>query len=777
MEGTGPLGSTAILDALPEAILVVAASGRIVHVNHAAERLLDRPAWDLVGHQLSEVAPGPWESPDPVPQEGQPRALERRDGSVVWIEWSRGSCPSNNGESLWVISLRSVRTPELKPLETEDRSAPPTAVAEAAERRDYSILDLIPVGVVVVEGPLATIQLVNSAGRRIWGRDFSGYEFKHYAEVAPALSADGSTLEAHQRPLWRAFYHGERVRQKLHCEGTDGKRRVIEVNAAPLPGERAGAIATFQDITERVELQSDLATRAAQLKALLDHLPVGVAYFDVDCRCRACNGPAWRILGRSRSEIIGLTAEELFVDAPGLLRAVRFCVNEHAPHAQVNAPWAEVPGGASTRYLDWRFEPLSTSSEPIGALALIVDVTARKQSSDKMKAAKEAAELSAQNKSRFLSAISHDLRTPINALNLLASMLKKLVRVRQGDEELAKLVKNLDRASSTLVEMVNDLLDLTSFDSGALTQRVTEFELRSWLEAMLGPLEETAKAKPLDFRWSLEGPNVWVRADRVNLGRVVTNLVGNAIKFTEQGGVEVTVHSPVEGELRIRVEDTGSGIPAEQLERIFDEFAQLRNPERDRSKGTGLGLAIARRLVEAVGGRMEVHSRLGAGSRFTVTYPVRVTAEPRPAVDPASLSSEAAAPIDDDKPLVLLVEDDETTRGPMVSLLEISGYEVEAVADGESALAALRLRRPAVVLLDLMMPKMDGIEVLRRIRDDEDLTDLPVLILSGDMLEERIGQLNALGVSGTLSKPIDFDALLQTLGQALSRAPAQTTTA
>ncbi|WP_390622220.1 ATP-binding protein [Tautonia marina] len=640
--------------------------------------------------------------------------------------------------------------------------------AEAEHRRFQSIVDLIPIGVVLVTGPNPRVTLINPACREMLGRDhLAPMSLQQFSRLFPVRALDGSPIAEFNRPLWRSFFRAEEVRETIRYVRPDGVERIFEVIAHPFPTVDGGAIATYHDITERSELQSDLSMRAAQLKALLDHLPVGVAYFDLDCQCRACNGPAWRILGRSRSQIIGATAAELFADSPDLLSAVRRCVADLEPHVQINAPWTEATGGDSIRYLEWRFEPLLTSNrEPIGALALIGDVTARKRTADAMQKAKDDAERSARNKSRFLSAISHDLRTPVNALNLLAETIGRRLGELPRDDELTRLSSYLKRASGNLAELVSDLLDLTCFDSGVINQHQVEFPIEDWLDSTLGPMRLAAQEKKLTFTWEFEGTHHWIRADRVKLGRVLSNLVGNAIKFTESGFIRVRITLPTDGRLQFCVEDSGPGIPATQLGQIFDEFAQLRNPERDRTKGTGLGLAICRRLVEAVGGRMEVSSTSGTGSCFIAVFPVTPLPCP-PGTYSSSIQHSSEGTTLGDRPRVLLVEDDETTRLPMSHLLELSGFDVQTACDGPEALEWLAQERPTLVLLDLMMPRMDGIEVLRRIRGDNQLADLPVLILSGDVLDERIQQLRSLGVSGTLSKPIDFDRLLTVLEELL----------
>jgi CheY-like chemotaxis protein/nitrogen-specific signal transduction histidine kinase len=413
----------------------------------------------------------------------------------------------------------------------------------------------------------------------------------------------------------------------------------------------------------------------------------------------------------------------------------------------------------------------SDPSKPRGALALLVDVTDRTRAGVELQRSRDAAEQASKRKTQFLSAVSHDLRTPVNALSLQAELLARLIEVRgEPDEELVQLTADIRQVAANLIELINDLLDLARFDSGMVDFQPTDFALDAFLEQTLAPLETTAAQKGLDFTWRVDRPGRVVRGDRVKLGRVLVNLVSNAVKFTDSGSVDVTARAAPDGGLVVAVRDTGSGIPEDQLERVFDEFAQLRNPERDRTKGTGLGLAICRRLVEGVGGRLTVESRLGRGSTFTARYPVDHMAADvnaplaRPAPQPGERAS-LAAPI-------LLVEDDPNRRDTLARLLRHAGYVVETAADGRSALEVLGHIRPALVLLDLMMPGMEGGEVLRRIRKSPDWQDLKVVLLTGDVLSGRTADLMAMNVDGILAKPVDFNQLLDLVARFANQRPA-----
>jgi PAS domain S-box-containing protein len=656
-----------------------------------------------------------------------------------------------------------------------------TARVEAEDQRQklQTILNMLPMGVLLAEGQDGRLTVVNPAGQEVWGEAIASCTLSELDTVFPVTSMEGRRYEPGEHPLQRAMQQNQRVHEMLRYRRPDGQDGVLDVTAAPFPGPRGGAVATFRDVTNRLRMELELSERAAQFKALLDHLPVGVAYFDYNCVCRASNGPALRILGRSRNEITGASADDLFAQAPELRAAVARCVRDQTSHAEQAKPWPEPLGSEGLRYLDWRFEPLpATARGQTGALALIVDVTDRKCAEDELKVAKEAAEQTARNKSRFLSAVSHDLRTPVNALSLLAELLLHITRRHDDPEgELTHTAHDIRQAAANLIELINDLLDLARFDSGDVAHRPSEFSLEEWLDGTLEPLLLTAHSKNLELTWSVDQPGRVLRTDRVKLSRVLMNLVGNAIKFTERGVVTINAGRTADGWLSLAVHDTGPGIPDDQRERIFDEFAQLRNSERDRNKGTGLGLAICKRLVEAAGGRLMVESSLGSSSTFTALYPAEHIQESSRTVMPAPLESGSSSRPGTQrcvatKAPLLIVEDDSRSRQALARLLEHSSYSVELASDGPSALAILERLRPALILLDLMLPGMDGVEVLRRVRGMPDLQDLPVVLLSGDILHAHLDDLVNLGVAETLAKPVDFEALLNVIARHVEPDPA-----
>jgi CheY-like chemotaxis protein len=241
------------------------------------------------------------------------------------------------------------------------------------------------------------------------------------------------------------------------------------------------------------------------------------------------------------------------------------------------------------------------------------------------------------------------------------------------------------------------------------------------------------------------------------------------VKFTERGLVKIEVSRAPGGALELRVRDTGPGIPAEHLTSIFSEFFQVRNDERDRSKGSGLGLAISRRIMQAFGGSLQVESRIGAGSVFTATLPAeRVLGEP-----PAS-SGLSEAPLTGrdlpDHASILVIDDDAISREALIVLLEEEGYEVLTASGGEEGLKAVEEHRPNVLLLDMMMPGMDGVEVIRRIRQEPELGRVRIIALTGDVTRERRQKVFESGADQFVAKPFRIPELLDTVREILRQA-------
>jgi PAS domain S-box-containing protein len=378
-------------------------------------------------------------------------------------------------------------------------------------------------------------------------------------------------------------------------------------------------------VHERLEHRSwELEDQKQRLQTILDTVPLGIAMSSVGQSQMYLNPTAERML-----DLTDRHADRMyrFSEVQSVLRNdVELKPNEYTlPRALAGEQISDEELEIRTRS-GGRFTAL-VSASPIrdragvivAAVTAFVDITPLKQLQDEFDRRRRDAEEASIRKSRFLAVVSHDIRSPANAISLLAELILRTAKNPKDVAEIPELAGELQRSSLSLVHLVSDVLDLSRLDAGRVELHESEFTASQWISDECRQLQPLAEQKKLQFDFSAP-PSMRLRADRIKMSRVLNNLVGNAIKFTESGQVHVTAERLADGRLRITVADSGIGIEPEDLPRIFDEFFQLKNPGRDR-KGSGLGLSISKRLVEVMGGQLEVSSEPGKGSTFSATLP------------------------------------------------------------------------------------------------------------------------------------------------------------
>jgi len=365
--------------------------------------------------------------------------------------------------------------------------------------------------------------------------------------------------------------------------------------------------------------------------------------------------------------------------------------------------------------------------------------------------AREAAEAASRAKSQFLANMSHEIRTPINGIVGMADLLA----ATRLDDRQQRYLNAVQRSAGTLIELVDDVLDLSKVEAGRLELHPVDFELRSVVEDVVELVRARAHAKGLhlDFRIAPDLPRA-LRGDATLVRRILTNLVGNAIKFTERGSVSVEV-TPVQSEhavhVRFAVADSGIGLTPAQAGRIFDAFTQADASHARKYGGTGLGLAICRELAELMGGRIGVTSEPGQGSKFWFT--ARFDRAATPAAARSAGTSTALAALAGH---VLLVEDNELNREVACDMLEALGLRVSLAANGLEAANAVASTRFALVLMDCQMPELDGFEATSRIRAREaaaNLPRVPIVALTANAVRGDRERCMAAGMDGYLAKP------------------------
>ncbi|MEM9657820.1 MAG: PAS domain-containing protein, partial [Planctomycetota bacterium] len=554
----------------------------------------------------------------------------------------------------------------------------------------------------------------------------------------------------------------------------DEQSRWIERIKGPLrgaDGEIRGVQVLFWDVTGRRQTEQALDLERGLLHSLMDNIPDAIYFKDRESRfIRVSRAMQDKHGLADPDEVVGQTDEDLFTE-------------EHAQQALADEREIMRTGEPLVARLERETWPhrndtwVSTTKMPlrnsdgatVGTFGISRDVTELKQAQDQLLHARDAANAASKAKSDFLANVSHEIRTPMNGI---IGMTELLLNTELSDEqhEYQSIVKS---SAHALLSLLNSILDFSKIESGKLELEIVPFELRETIGNTLQTLAARAAQKGLELavRIPPEAPERLL-GDPSRLRQILVNLVGNAIKFTDRG--EVVVEVAVDSidrhmsDLHFTVRDTGPGVPPEKQARIFEAFSQADASTTRKYGGTGLGLAISTQLVQLMGGRIWVESELGQGStfHFVARLPLAPGKGPTTTGDFETLHGVP----------VLVVDDSQTNRLICQELLSVWGMNPTAVEGGQAAVALLRKTQATanpfrLVLLDVMMPGMDGFDVAKRMREDQGLADVAIIMLSSAGRPGDAAQARDLGVARCMTKPVTQSEVLHaippTLGAAL----------
>jgi CheY-like chemotaxis protein len=377
-------------------------------------------------------------------------------------------------------------------------------------------------------------------------------------------------------------------------------------------------------------------------------------------------------------------------------------------------------------------------------------------------AANQELESAAKIKDDLLSTMGHELRTPLNAVLSLSRILQEQLG-QTLTERQRESFRVIETSGQHLLELINDILDLSKLQAGKMLLKIESVDVEPLCTAAVDIVRQHAEQKQIQLSVQHDSRVRTIQADQLRIKQVLVNLLSNAVKFTPMGGaVGIEITSDAErGQVCFTVWDTGVGIAASDLPNLFKPFVQIENTLHPQQAGAGLGLALSQRLARQHGGDILVESTPGVGSRFTVVLPWRMSDAPTQ-IDVATVPAQAP-PINSRRQLVLLAEDNEANIFALSEYLEMYGMPVIVARTGPDALELVRTENPGLVLMDINLPRLDGLEVIRRLRATEGFADLPIAVitaLSGDS-----DRLRGSGANHYLSKPIDLDKLDQLLDQ------------
>ncbi|WP_116475695.1 aerobic respiration two-component sensor histidine kinase ArcB [Zobellella maritima] len=516
-------------------------------------------------------------------------------------------------------------------------------------------------------------------------------------------------------------------------------RQIEETNKAE--AARQQAIEDMEnEVYQRERAQVELQERSALLRSFIDTSPDLVYYRNEQEEFSGCNRAMENLLGREERELIGLTPYDVYPEdvAKKVVETDKliFARNESQTYEQ----WLVYPDGRPACFELRKVPFFDRSGNRLGLLGFGRDITERKQYQEEL-------EKASRDKTTFISTISHELRTPLNGIVGLSRILlgSKLT------QEQRQHLKTIHFSAVTLGNIFNDIIDMDKLDRSRLELAPEPMDFPGFLDDLESLARLQAEQKGLYLHFDRDGDMPeWILADGTRLRQVLWNLVGNAVKFTDEGGVTIRCMAdelePGEVTLRFDIEDTGIGIPVELQQKIFGLYFQVEGKKH--ATGTGIGLAVSQQLVEAMHGTIELDSEPDEGSCFSVTISVPLAKAP---VDDPCLAGIPSLS-------VLLVEDVELNITVACALLEKLGHRVTVARDGAEAFTLLAGQRFDLIFLDIQLPDMTGFDIAARLRSEASEALPPVVALTANVISDK-GEYLAKGMDDAISKPLSSKAL------------------
>ena len=760
-------------------------------LGYEMEQMLGRPMADFMdaecqarlGRQAALGGPG-------EPAEGR---FYRRDGSSLWALLSTSQINTDNGSYAGTLTMVTDIT---------DRRLAEVALRHSNQRL-ASVFNAVTNGLVVFDAA-GNIVECNAAASRMLGRAAA-----RGAPQWPGTHEDGRPYSAPEHPVAQALASGQPVRDVVMgvSSSADGEPVWLSVNVETLRDEHGSGtmvVASLTDISYRKRSEDAVRQGEQRLQEIIKMLPIGLFIKDKDSRMLLMNPASEQQFGYTFDELNG--GDYTPFHAPEEVAAFR-ARDLEAFAGRVLIDYEESvwnPALGQQRALRTFKKPVyDAHGQPAYLICMSIDISDSKRTERALRelnehleerVAQRTAQLDEQRKiaeeasaakGQFLARMSHEIRTPMNGVIGMAYLaLKTELEPRQRD-----YLEKIRFAGEHLLRIIDDILDISKIEAGKLQIEETDFSLDHVIQTLTTVVAPKANSKGLQLQFDIDPavPPV-LRGDPLRLGQILINYVNNAIKFSEQGNIEVTVRQALADQnaclLRFEVRDHGIGLSELEQARLFQAFQQADTSITREYGGTGLGLAICKQLAQLMGGEVGVHSAPGVGSTFWFTARLGISQRRTPELV-RSANAAAAAMLDTARSAaamqalkdarILLVEDNTFNQQIALEMLEEAGSSVCLANNGAEALDLLHQASFDCVLMDVQMPLMDGLEATRRIRSDPQLADTRVLAMTATATNDDRARCLAAGMDDFIAKPIQPALMYQTIANWLPTRPSEET--